>query len=378
MNAPTLRRTDAFSLVELIGVLAVIAVLLAILIPSGIRTLDRIAAEKEVATLKTLGDRFQKAILRQRMIPAQPSWASFIAAEAGMSSNSVSVNPRYKTRAFIADPGGWLGTHLPFTNAPNGSATYPATARVMFVSSLGAELPDLESGMNAAEFQKLWDAPDGTVPDSSSSPLVWKLFEGDPQDVKVQRINLGPLFHNLVLSTYTAATNGQFRIDGSALTNAATGAGYSAYYLDGTAVDLVTGSPENKTNHAVILNQDGSFVYEYGIWRNSIMGGETYGLGDISGIVAAFLKATPNQNANLPWTNAQQVAIVNSFISYLSNYSNWAESDPSFPATFRPDMVTIQKQMMSNVWGIFVNNKLWNADPLSTHYPTNASACVNP
>ena len=72
--------------------------------------------------------------------------------------------------------------------------------------------------MNAAEFQKLWDAPDGTVPDSSSSPLIWKLFEGDPHDVKVQRINLGPLFHNLVLSTYTAATNGQFRIDGSALT----------------------------------------------------------------------------------------------------------------------------------------------------------------
>ena len=87
---------------------------------------------------------------------------------------------------------------------------------------------------------------------------------------------------------------------------------------------------------------------------------------------------TPNQNANLPWTNAQQVAIVNSFISYLSNYSNWAESDPSFPATFRPEMVTIQQQMMSNVWGIFVNNKLWNADPLSTHYPTNSSACVNP
>lgn len=370
-------RSGAFSLVELIGVLAVIGVLLAILIPNAIRHLDRLAAEREVATLKTLGDKFQKSILRQRGIPVPDSWPSNIAAEAGMSLTAVTTNARHNARVFIADPGGWLGTNLPYANAPNGADTYPATARAMFVSSLGAPLPpDMNINMDGLEFQKLWDAPDGTLPQGSIS--IWQLYAGDPQDVKVQRINLGLLFHHLVLSTYTAATNGQFRIDGSVLTNAPTGAGYSAYYLDGTAVELITGSPENKTNHAVVLNQDSSFVYEYGIWRNSIMGGETYGLGDISGIVAAFLKATPNQNANLPWTNAQQVAIVNSFISYLSNYSNWADSDPPFPSTFQPVMVDIQHQMMSNVWGIYVNNKLWNGDPLSTHYPTNASACVSP
>jgi len=389
-DALTLRCSDAraFSLVEMIGVLAVIAVLAAMLIPNGIRYLDRVAADKEVATLKTLGDRFQSAILRQRTIPVQSSWPSFIAAEAGMGLDAVNTNPRHQTRAFVADAGGWLGTNLPFVNAPNGTPVYPSTARVMFVSSLGAPLPDLESGMTADEFQKLWDAPDGTVPDPSSSPLVWKLFDGDPQDVKVQRINLGPLFHRLVLGTYTAATNGQFQIEGTMPRQPATfGAGYDAYYLQGTAVDLVTGSPDNKTNHAVILNDDTSFVYEYGIWRNSIQGGESSGLGDISGIVAAFLAATPNQNANLPWTNAQQVAIVNSFIQYLSNYSTWADGSTAAGKSFgdvnlynylADPNTGVQVNMMSNVWGIFINSKLWNQDPLSTHYPTNASACTTP
>jgi hypothetical protein len=355
---------------EMIGALAVIAVLVAVALPNAIRYLDRVAADREVATLKTLGDRFQKAILRQGTIPAQSGWRSFVAAEAGMSSNSVSVNPRYKKRAFVADPdpGGWLGTHLPFTNAPSGSATSPANARVMFISSLGSPLPaNIESGMDTAEFQTLWTTSDGSIPPSSST--IWNGWSGDPYDIKIQRINLGALFNHLVLSTYTAATNGQFKINGTPLQAATAGAGFSAYFLQGTPVDLVTGSPDNNTNHTFILNEDVSFVYEYGVWRNSIVGGETYGLGDVSGIVAAFLAATPNQKAQLTNGNAQQVAIVNSFVQYMSNYANWAASTPAFPGSMRsPFMVDLQKNMMSNVWGIFEGS----------HYPTNGSACVIP
>jgi type II secretory pathway pseudopilin PulG len=356
----------AFSLIELIGVLAVIAVLAAVVVPSAIRYLDRVAARREVAALKVLGDSFQKAILRQRTIPVVASWRSFIAAEAGMSSNAVSVNPRNRQRAFVADPGGWLAGNLPYVNSPNGSATYPSTARAMVISSLGAALPaNLEASMTAQEFQKLWSTPEGSIP--SASPAIWDGWQGDPYDIKIQRLNLGPLFHRLVLSTYTAATNGQFDIDKRGTNNllqAVQNAPCSAYYLEGTVVDLYTGGSPVTTNHSLIINDDVSFVYEYGIWRNSIVGGETYGLGDVSGIVAAFLAATPNSKAELTNGNAQQVAIVNSFVQYLSNYSNWAESD--FPSATRDNMVDIQKNMMSNVWGLFD----------ATHYPTNAAQCM--
>src|ERR1051325_9967097 len=61
--------TAAFSLVEMIGILAVIAILAAALAPSLVRQLDKTAADQESAALKALGDALQQSILRKRYIP---------------------------------------------------------------------------------------------------------------------------------------------------------------------------------------------------------------------------------------------------------------------------------------------------------------------
>src|SRR5216117_1763153 len=66
LHSPTSGR--AFSLIELIGVLAVIAILAAVLVPSLIRQMDRIAGEQESADLKSLGDALQQSILRNRYV----------------------------------------------------------------------------------------------------------------------------------------------------------------------------------------------------------------------------------------------------------------------------------------------------------------------
>src|SRR5207245_1609726 len=50
----------AFSLIELIGVLAVIAILAAVLAPALIRQMDRIAGDQESASLKSFGDALQQ------------------------------------------------------------------------------------------------------------------------------------------------------------------------------------------------------------------------------------------------------------------------------------------------------------------------------
>src|SRR6266508_4265734 len=59
----------AFSLIELTGVLAVVAILAAALVPALIRQLDRIAGEQETAALKSFGDALQQGILRKRYVP---------------------------------------------------------------------------------------------------------------------------------------------------------------------------------------------------------------------------------------------------------------------------------------------------------------------
>src|SRR5438552_857859 len=73
----------AFSLIEMVGVLAVMAILAAALVPALIRQMDRIAGEQESAALKSFGDALQQSILRKRYIPSASDWATNIAAELG-------------------------------------------------------------------------------------------------------------------------------------------------------------------------------------------------------------------------------------------------------------------------------------------------------
>src|SRR5262245_23178464 len=102
---------SALTLIEMIGILAVIALLAATLVPSFVRQLDRVAADQERVALKTLGDALQRSILRHRYVPGAGDWSAAIAAEAGLNTSAVTVNARNRTRYFLIDPNLRLGTN---------------------------------------------------------------------------------------------------------------------------------------------------------------------------------------------------------------------------------------------------------------------------
>src|SRR5690242_17648624 len=59
----------AMTLIEVIGVLAIIAVLASVVLPALIRQTDNVVAAQESATLQSFGNAFQSSITRNRRIP---------------------------------------------------------------------------------------------------------------------------------------------------------------------------------------------------------------------------------------------------------------------------------------------------------------------
>src|SRR5579859_173590 len=73
----------AFSLLELIGVLAILAILAATVLPLLIKQTDQAVATQESANLQSFGDAFQRSVTGNRRIPgvSGSDWATNVATQ---------------------------------------------------------------------------------------------------------------------------------------------------------------------------------------------------------------------------------------------------------------------------------------------------------
>jgi type II secretory pathway pseudopilin PulG len=368
------------TLVEMLGVLAVVAVLAAVSLALTLRHLDQIASEKETQNLTILATALEKSILRNGRIPNATDWAAAIATEAGTSVSAVTTNFRNCQRVIVFDGGGWLSSHLPYTNTMQNATTItapPTSARAMLVSTISGNLPFSSGLISSQYFSDLWNCADGTVP-SAAPWATWT--QTRPDDVKVHRINLGPLFVRLLLSTYFSDSPGQYAAGIGAPSSptyylAPYSNAVAGYYMKGTAVQLYTNQPVTGTAPQLthVLNEDSSYVFENGFWKTGLSGGRTMGAGSSMGIVAAFLAARPNTNAEYytpAVSNLQQVIIVTNFIAYMSNYNRWQFTNMTVQEkndlrTYMQN--TLQPNLMDRVQGLYT--KIGGSGP--DHFPTN-------
>jgi prepilin-type N-terminal cleavage/methylation domain-containing protein len=311
-----------FTLVEIVAVLAVVLILALAMLAAGVRHLDFLSAQAETAALKTISAALQSSILQARYIPDQNSWYSCVATNAGMHTNDVLYTPRNIRRVYLIDPSFLVGTGsgqpLPYSQTITGSAFNPVNARVMILSSMGTALP-VTSGTNSA-FNTIWNTPDGLVPND----LAWSSFKNG-SDLKIQRLNLQALFHQVIINPSAYNTTGGFSIDTS-ITNKPPAAGsgaFSGYYLHGTVLGLYW------TNVPVIsqmIARDCSFTFDNAGWHGSLLNLNSSTNSQIASanlmydtIVQLFLSSPSNiYNGETP------MQVFSAYTNYLTAYYTWA------------------------------------------------------
>lgn len=358
-GAPGAARCRGYSFLEITGVLVVIAILSAALVPSLMKQLDELTRRQEADALSTLAGGLREYILNERQIPAPAAAFSNVAQQLGWSLYNVSTNSRHQARLLLVDPNFRVGnitvTNLPYVQGLYGASNV-SNARMMWVSSLAGPLPGILSnpGTNAATvFNLIWDTPEGTQPPG------W-LWDGDWNNILVQRVNLEALFTQVILNNNWYQT-GRFSIDNTNLHVALPANPYSGRYLLRTVLGLHGDSATQNgqlqvkqvlQDLATVTNPSPyqlcpSFVYERGVWRGRLFmtpppprrSGR-----DLQAAYEIFMSGPPNV---YKVGNVNQSSVTLKMWTFMSNYVRWAEL--GFSSSFKSKVTSAQSTMASQV-----------------------------
>lgn len=349
------RNGSGFSLIEMLGVLAVIAIAALVLLPNLIKRIDTAAAEAEAENLKLMSDSLKLYIKRNWYIPTYTNWADVIASQMGWEKGAVLTNDRRIARAFLIDPNLRIaGSQLPYTQRVSGSTNKPVNVRVMIVSSLFDTLPVSSGIMSSSnDFNAIWNTPEGSV------PSIWSNWRGKNYGelLKIKRINLEPLFKYVTVNTtpnsvpaFGVGTNydltGVDKINLTAQT-------FATYYLEGTIVYLY------RTNGVLdmrqIIESDTSFYFANNYWGGQPLLGAKIDGQDFQSCADFFLMALLNSNAR---NGATPQSVVNALIDYMNAYIAWANAGFDKRSPTYTALQNAQSLLDSQTSGL-----IWNPKP---------------
>jgi type II secretory pathway pseudopilin PulG len=330
----SIKSTRAFSLIQLIGVLAIIAIIVSLMVPNVIREMDQAMYTREYADLAEFQKALTNAIVKNRVISNYDGIPNQIAGELATPLAKITSTPYNRPRAFLVDPSlslmrGSGVSNLPYAQTTNGGVvSRPLNARMLIVSVLNGTVP-LSSGVpSSTVFNAIWNTALNSVPTLPSSG-----WPTSGREVCIQRINLEPLFNQLILINHDATNNPGFSIDSMSTGNitgvTTNGYGWNNYYLNSSVVGLWQGS---SLLNRYILNRNISYVFEYGAWRGSISAGpNNTNASAFMTAAEAFYESPANPDAgDANGKGSSQIGVLACMYSYMFNYTLWATETPAF------------------------------------------------
>ncbi|MEM7218503.1 MAG: prepilin-type N-terminal cleavage/methylation domain-containing protein [Pseudomonadota bacterium] len=256
-------RTPGFTLLELIGVLTIIALLAGALAPNVVRRIDEAYYEAERADLQRIGKALRTYAFRQQGLPDGDvaAWSAALGAFLSADPGAIARNARGHDRLLIYHPNFFDSTVI-FTGnwqQVSGLSSAPNAPRLMILSSLTSDVP--LGAISASQFDDIWASRDSALFAESDSTLV-------------ERVNLNDAFLRLVLVNATAQVpNVQIESASDRALDAAAPPGITAldlHVLQGSRVSLHSPLPSRLAQQTVLLNRSASFSYrDYGggaIW----------------------------------------------------------------------------------------------------------------
>ncbi|MEM8982948.1 MAG: type II secretion system protein [Pseudomonadota bacterium] len=249
------QRSTGFTLLELIGVMAVIAILSAALAPAVFQAIDDAYAAAEDTNLERIGDDLVRYIRAYGVIPTRQTAtiSAALATESNLPAQRISENQRGFQRLFYFDPqffsspdSQWNG----YTQT-TGLAAAPLSPRVMIISNLGANVA--QQPATSAAFNAIWNQVPGAA-----------IIESDR--VKIHRLNLRNLFHRVLLTNENSSQAG-YRLNLAAAQPVAAASGttdgvVSRFVIDGTELSLFADPyPSGALATARLVTANQSFLY---------------------------------------------------------------------------------------------------------------------
>jgi len=259
-------RHAGFTLVEFIGVIAIVAILASFSIAAVHKQMIETRREAEDVSLKGLAEGLSNVVRFNFTVPSSSTWATAVAGQLNRSLNDIGTNSMGNTRAVMVDPTFQIGnpalpfSSLPFTQSLAGSRQVNNLNYVL-LSSLADPLPSL----TGVTFSNLWNSADDALP--TGWPATWK---GKPEDLRRERITLTGLFFRLVLNNLDTTNTAWWGMDGAA-TNVtlAPGGRKEVWVIDGTTLNLCDNTAALAARD--ILHADASYIFMNNRWVQSIV-----------------------------------------------------------------------------------------------------------